>query len=912
MGLYSPLQPGDPTHLGRYELVGRLGQGGMGVVFLGQDELGLVAIKTITSAFVGDEGVRRRFRQEAEAASRVPRRCTAQVHESDFDHDPPFIVSEYIKGPTLAAEVRERGPLPASRLYGVAIGVAAALSQIHQAEVVHRDLKPQNVLLSPYGPRVIDFGIARVPDQTASSSGHIVGTPAYMAPEHFDHRKVDKPADVFAWGSVMAFAGTGRPPFGEGSGPQVSYRIVHSDPDLEGLDPAMRRLVEAALHKDPDQRPTASWLQEELKQAAETAEADQRRAMEVDQVLEHAQEGVDRPVPTMRLLPTPPPSPTPDGFSRRSIGVLFVLAAAVLALTVWLDTLGGLGTGTRKSGSWLFGYGVYALPLLAGWWGVALLLRPRTALLWPEGRDALTERTVQSVGRAIWHAIRAIICSPMAGGPLAMFLGGLGLVQLARRSPPIFATPLERDQSGGVVGAFLGKLNPLLSPWGARLALTVLLAAGAGRVAWRTRRRWGTWPALAVLLVCLAASTSPALYLKDRHFQYWVKLDVSNQLAVFEGLALQRATLFETTAFAADDVPPELRRQLKVGVPAADLQNARSLPSALVNAYQQLTSSHTIDDSRGELSVGICMDLAEPDAATVPCAQPHGAEVYGIVDAPYQRFPGATPLDDFAGGACQRLFDGYLGIANEQTMLDFKPLLPSEDDWDAGVRTVACLLPPSPAETIRGSMRGSKLVFVDDFASQDRWAKDADNSRRCQVQYPGDETLSLAKGTKRFYDPKEAGLLCVATSTDSSLNADMAADARLTVKVVTDEPAPTADRVGFVCREGNRSRYHLTVSRDGSWRIEKVTNGQLTTLKFGRKEGVVPATGMSSLRAVCTGGEQGGPVQLALWGNGGKLLGRAVDPDPLPLGAVGVAIVAADPDPFTATFDDFAVAAATS
>jgi predicted Ser/Thr protein kinase len=907
MALYSPLQPGDPARLGRYELLGRLGQGGMGVVFLGQDDLGLVAIKTITSASVSDEEVRRRFRREAEAASRVPRRCTAQVYESDFEHDPPFIVSEYIKGPTLAAEVKEKGPLAAPRLYGVAIGVAAALGQIHQVPIVHRDLKPQNVLLSPHGPRVIDFGIARVADQTASSSGHLLGTPAYMAPEHFDHREVDRPADVFAWGSVMAFAGTGRPPFGAGASPQIGYRIIHDPPDLEGLDPTMRRLVEAALRKDPGQRPTASWLQEELQQAARAAKADQGRAMEVDQVLEHAREGPDRPVPTLPLLGAPS---APDGFRPRTIGVLLVLAAAVLALGVWLDTLGGLGAGARTSARWLFGYGAYALPLLVGWWGVALLLRPRTALLWPEGRDALAEWTARSVGRAIWHGIRAIVRSPMALGPLLMFVGGLGLVQLARRAPPIRGTPLEREQSGGVVGAFLGVLDPLVSPWWSRVALTALLVWGAVMVARFTRRHWGTWPALVVLLVCLAASISPALYLKDRRDQYWVKLDATGHLAVVQGLAAQRARHFETTVFTVDDVPPELQDQLKAGVPAADLPDARRLPHALASAHQQLTASHTINDRRGELSVGTCVDRAEPGAATLPCSQPHGAEVFGIVAAPYQRFPGATALDAFADGACQSLFDDYLGIAYEQTMLGFKPLPPAAPDWNAGVRTVACLLLPFPADAVQGSMRGSKLVFVDDF-THGQWARDADNSRRCKIQYPGDETLVVAKGGKGFFDPEEAGLLCVATPTDDSLNVDMVADTRLTVTVAIDEPAAAGDRVGLVCREGDRSRYHLTVARDGAWRIEKVTDGQLTTLSSGRKNGVIPATGLISLRAVCTGGEQGKPAQLALWGNGGKLLGRATDPDPLPLGAVGVAIVAADPHPFSAAFDDFAVAAIT-
>jgi hypothetical protein len=439
--------------------------------------------------------------------------------------------------------------------------------------------------------------------------------------------------------------------------------------------------------------------------------------------------------------------------------------------------------------------------------------------------------------------------------------------------------------------------------------LTALLVWGAVMVARVTRRRWGTWPALVVLLVCLAASISPALYLKDRHYQYWVKLDASGHLAVVEGLAAQRARHFETTVFTVDDVPPELQDQLKVGVPAADLQDARRLPQALASAYQQLTGSHTINDRRGALSVGTCLDRAEPGATTLPCTQPHGAEVYGIVAAPYQRFPGATALDDFARGACQALFDDYLGIAYAQTMLDFKPLPPDAADWNAGVRTVACLLPPFPATVVPGSMRGSKLVFVDDF-THGQWAADADNSRRCKIQYPGDETLLVAKGGKGFLDPEEAGLLCVATPTDGSLSLDMVADTRLTVTVATAEPTAAGDRVGLVCREGDRSRYHLTVARDGAWRIEKVTDGQLSTLSFGRKQGVIPATGLISLRAVCTGGEQGKPVQLALWGNG-KLLGRATDPDPLPLGAVGVAIVAADPHPFSAAFDDFAVAATT-
>jgi eukaryotic-like serine/threonine-protein kinase len=167
MSLSQPLEPGDPKRLGRYELLGRLGEGGMGVVFLSQGDRGLVAVKMIKRVYAQDHQAMRRVHHEVEAAKRVPRYCTAPVYDYDFDHNPPFIVSEYVEGPTLQAEVTAKGPLSASDLHRLAIGVALALSGIHRVDVVHGDLTPSNVLLSRYGPRVIDFGIARVPEQTA-------------------------------------------------------------------------------------------------------------------------------------------------------------------------------------------------------------------------------------------------------------------------------------------------------------------------------------------------------------------------------------------------------------------------------------------------------------------------------------------------------------------------------------------------------------------------------------------------------------------------------------------------------------------------------------------------------------------------------------------------------------------------
>ncbi|MFI5898163.1 serine/threonine-protein kinase [Actinoplanes sp. NPDC051513] len=260
-----PLRPYDPRTLGTYEIVGRLGEGGMGTVYLARTAGGvLVAVKMVRADLAPDDEFRRRFRSEVASARLVPPFCTAEVLDADPDHDRPYLVVEYVDGPTLAHVVEERGPLTSANLHSVAIGVATALTAIHGAGVIHRDLKPRNVLLAPGSPKVIDFGIARAMEATGGNTagGQMVGTVAYMAPERFGDG--DEPltpaADIFAWGGVVAYAGTGRTPFAADSPPATAARILTQPPDLSGLTGPLRDLVGRALEKEPANRPSAREL----------------------------------------------------------------------------------------------------------------------------------------------------------------------------------------------------------------------------------------------------------------------------------------------------------------------------------------------------------------------------------------------------------------------------------------------------------------------------------------------------------------------------------------------------------------------------------------------------------------------------------------------------------------------------
>ncbi|WP_326827041.1 WD40 repeat domain-containing serine/threonine protein kinase [Streptosporangium sp. NBC_01756] len=250
------LGAGDPQRIGDHLLAGRLGEGGQGVVYDAYDPDGhRVAIKLLHA-----DADRARIAREIAAATRVSSFCTARVLHADLDVPRPYIVSEFIDGPSLRQAVQDTGPLAGDRLRRLAIAVATAMTAIHGAGVVHRDLKPDNVLLGPDGPRVIDFGIARTAEMSLTSTGLVVGTPTYMAPEVLAGARAGAPADVFAFGAIVLYAATGHDPFRAETLGAVMHRVLSVQPDVSPLPPDVRPLVSAALAKDPADRPAAREL----------------------------------------------------------------------------------------------------------------------------------------------------------------------------------------------------------------------------------------------------------------------------------------------------------------------------------------------------------------------------------------------------------------------------------------------------------------------------------------------------------------------------------------------------------------------------------------------------------------------------------------------------------------------------
>ena len=260
------LQDSDPGHVAAYRLVERLAVGGMGIVYLGESPSGRqVAVKLIRPERAGDPEFRARFRREVEAARLVGGYHTAAVVDADPDANPPWMVTQYISGPSLDARVKRDGPLEPAAVHQLATALAEGLDAIHSHGLVHRDLKPLNIIMANDGPRIIDFGIAKgageSSDPRLTATGMVIGTPAFLSPEQLDDDSPVGPAsDIFSLGSVLAFAASGRAPFNGRNFTSTSYAIVNKPPDLRLIAGPLLDIITACLAKDPARRPTAAIL----------------------------------------------------------------------------------------------------------------------------------------------------------------------------------------------------------------------------------------------------------------------------------------------------------------------------------------------------------------------------------------------------------------------------------------------------------------------------------------------------------------------------------------------------------------------------------------------------------------------------------------------------------------------------
>ncbi|OPF78479.1 hypothetical protein VT50_0218855 [Streptomyces antioxidans] len=347
------LGTGDPLRLGPYRLIGVLGEGGMGKVYVGQDNTGTVsAVKVLRPELAHDTHLAQRFVREARAAQAVTSDGVASVLGAQTEGGRPWIATEFLAGPTLDQAVDTYGPFDGPAVRALASSIARTLEDIHAAGLIHRDLKPPNIVLTSRGPRVIDFGIAR-PEHglTLTTTGQIPVTPGYGAPEQVLGRRVAPPADVFSLGAVLVYAATGRPAYEGTHVAAVQYKVVHEEPSLDGLSDELRSLIGPCLAKDPAGRPTPAQIvaafgtprgSERIWRRGRVAEEIKERETSVDRLTTLTAGGAPRPVARRRVL------------TGIAAGGGVALATGGGAVAWWLRSRDDGGEGSAKSNLFTF------------------------------------------------------------------------------------------------------------------------------------------------------------------------------------------------------------------------------------------------------------------------------------------------------------------------------------------------------------------------------------------------------------------------------------------------------------------------------------------------------------------------------------------------------------------------------
>ncbi|MET0496615.1 MAG: protein kinase [Actinoplanes sp.] len=352
-----PLLPSDPVSIGTFELLARLGTGGMGQLYLGRrPDRTTAAIKLIRPDLAHQKDFRARFRREIAAASQAAGPFIGQVVASDPDGSPPWLAVEYLTGPSLTDVIDQHGKLPETTVRPLMAGLAAGLAHLHELGLVHRDLKPGNVLITEDGPHIIDFGVSRVLDSsTITQTGQLLGSPGFMSPEQaLGTSTPGLPTDVFALGALISYVLTGTSPFGTGQTPAIVYRIVHEQPTLDGVPESLRDLLTSCLAKNPADRPTAREVADRLEPAnfpagwlpPEVSEDIRSRTTELKAIQDPLRD--ESAETTLRPRTSPAPAaPQPEASPRRTArrSLLMVGAAAVVLLAA------GGGTAVALSGS---------------------------------------------------------------------------------------------------------------------------------------------------------------------------------------------------------------------------------------------------------------------------------------------------------------------------------------------------------------------------------------------------------------------------------------------------------------------------------------------------------------------------------------------------------------------------------